>query len=895
MRVALIMLAFAASMAAQDAEFFEKNVRPILAKNCFGCHGPERQSSGLNLSSEVGFTKGGDGGPVVVNGNPSDSRLLEVISYTADLKMPPSGKLSASDIATLTKWVEAGAFYPKEAVTALPKESSGGKKITAADRRYWAFSPVSDPAVPAVKDTAWVKAPIDRFILAKLEEKGLQPAKPASRLTLLRRVTYDLTGLPPTPQEIAGFLADKTPNAFAKVVDRLLATPQYGERWGRHWLDVARFADSTGMDEDHVYPNAWRYRDYVTKAFNDDLPFNRFITEQIAGDLLPASTPEEHQRGIIATGFLALGPKPLAQQDRIQMIYDVVDEQIDTTSKAFLGLTVACARCHDHKFDPILTRDYYSMASIFASTQAFRNLGRPGSVSYIYNTPLDTEAFNRYQAHRWRMYGKQLEMEEALSEDWVRESALQGPHIAEYMMAALRKEETKEAVRWRKWLESADEKARQGYLKKWFDATADTTSDKTAAVAADYQQQYTTAAAKWESQMNGWRNRFATEMAQDRDLPARPKPDAETAPFFAAAGFEGGPLELKDSDRVAALRSEWMALQKSLPSEPAMAAAVTDGVPVEQHVFLHGDHHSEGAAVAKTFPVVLAGESQKAPETGSGRLELARWLASPEHPLTPRVMVNRVWQWHFGEGLMRTPNNWGKMGDTPSNPELLDYLAKRFVENGWSVKALHRIILLSSTYQMSAEVSKEAKELDPANRLNSRFNRLRMSVEEVRDSMLALAGNMDPTIGGALPATKGKKADLDELKRRTLYIPVRRGSVPALLSNFDFGDATTSSEGRARTNVAPQALFVMNSRFVVERSKDFAKRLLDDAGLTDRQRVERAYLIALTRAPDAAEIDSALSYVAALEKKLAPAGAHEAAWQSLCHVLVSTNEFLYLE
>ena len=875
------MVFLAAPLLAQngDPEFFEKNVRPVFAKNCYGCHGPNRQSAGLNFSTGPG---------------PDGSRLLEVVSYTADLKMPPAGKLSEAEIAALKTWVDAGAVWPKQAVTAA-SAGTGGKQITAADRQYWAFQPVKDPAPPAVKAAAWAKNPLDRFVLAKLEEKHLTPAKPAGKLTLLRRVTYDLTGLPPTPEEIAAFEADNSPTAFARVVDQLLAKPQYGEHWGRHWLDVARFADSTGMDEDHVYPNAWRYRDYVTNAFNNDLPFNRFVMEQIAGDLLPGQNAEEKQRGIVATGFLALGPKPLAQQDRIQMIYDVVDEQIDTTSKAFLGLTVACARCHDHKFDPILTRDYYALAGIFASTEAFRNLGRPGSVSYIYNAPLDPEAANRYQSHRWRMFGKQLEMEEALAEDWARESALQSPRIAEWLIAAKNAtkggSQDKDAVKWRHWLESADEKARGSYLKKWFDATPDTI----AAVAQEYQSAYAAAAAKWESQMAGWRNRYATEMAQDRDLPARPKPNAEDAPFFAAAGFNGGPLELHDSDRVAVLRAEWTALQKSLGPEPAMAAAVTDSVPVDQHIFLHGDHHSEGAAVAKTFPYVLAGESQTPPAKGSGRLELAQWLASAENPLTARVIVNRVWQWHFGEGLMRTPNNWGRMGDTPANPELLDYLTKRFIESGWSIKALHRLILLSNTYQMSAEASPGAKEADPLNRLNSRFNRLRMSVEEVRDSVLSLSGNLDATLGGALVPAKGKKLDTDDLKRRTLYIPVRRGSVPAVLSNFDFGDATTSSEGRARTNVAPQALFVMNSRFVIERSGDFAKRLLDDAGRSDAQRIERAYLMALTRRPAADETDSALSYLASLEAKLPADGRRLAAWQSLCHVLISTNEFLYLD
>jgi cytochrome c553 len=862
-RLLPFLIAIPALSQTPAAEHFEKSVRPVFVKNCYGCHGPNRQSAGINFATGAGLDK--------------TRRLLDAISYTADVKMPPTGKLSDEDIATLKQWVESGVAWPRETAAPAPLI---GKQITPADRQYWAFQPIEDPLPPALP----AKSPIDRFILAKLADKHIQPAHRATALTLLRRVTYDLTGLPPTPAEIDAFEADKSPGAFGKVVDRLLATPQYGERWGRHWLDVARFADSTGMDEDHVYPNAWRFRDYVVKAFNDDMPFDRFIKEQIAGDLLLPPNP-------VATGFLALGPKPLAQQDRIQMIYDVVDEQIDTTSKAFLGITVACARCHDHKFDPILTRDYYALAGIFASTQAFRNLGSPGSVSYIYNTPLDPAAYNQYQTHRWKMYAKQLEMEEASIEDWTRESALPRTRIAEWMLGARANATDKDAIKWRKWLDAAGTKAREGYLKKWFDATNETAP----AVAEEYENQYTADAAKWESQINRWRTRLATEMAQERDIPARPKPDAEGAPFFVAAAFNGGPLELPDSDRVALLRREFTEFQKSLGPEPAMAAAVAEGVPVDQHIFLHGDHHSEGASVDRTFPLVLAGDSQTPPAKGSGRLELANWLAAPDNPLTPRVIVNRVWQWHFGEGIMRTPNNWGKTGDKPDNPELLDYLAKRFIESGWSIKSLHRMILLSDAYQRSVEATPEGKELDPANRLKSRFNRLRMSVEEIRDSVLSLSGELDATLGGTLAATKGRKFDTDNFNRRTLYIPVRRGSVPAILSNFDFGDATTSSEGRSRTNIAPQALFVMNSRFVVDRSREFAKRLLDDGALSDPQRIERAYLMALTRRPQPDEVDAALTYVESLRNKLPEADFRLAAWQSLCHVLISTNEFLYLQ
>ncbi len=890
------------TQSAEQTEFFEKKIRPIFATKCAGCHGGEKPRGGID------FTSAAVRDEVLVKGDAAGSRLYQAVGYAGAIKMPPQGKLADREIDDLKAWIEMGAPWPKNVpqtpAAAVEKAPPNARVIEG--RKFWAFQPVKDYAPPKVKNEAWVKSPIDRFILSKLEEKGIRPAAPASKLTLLRRVTYDLIGLPPTPQEIDGFLADNSKDAYAKVVDRLLASPQYGERWGRHWLDVARYADSTGMDEDHIYPHAWRYRDYVVKAFNDDLPYDRFVMEQIAGDLLPADEPGAHERGIVATGFLALGPKPLAQQDRMKMIYDTVDEQIDTTSKAFLGLTVACARCHDHKFDPILTKDYYSLASIFASTEDFRNLGRPGSVAYVYDAPLDPAAYGRYQAQRWRMLGKQLELEELLAEDSARENGMLRPKMAELLTAAWKVEvrggkpegpDAKLVERWAAWLRAADEKAKKGYLEKLFEAT----DDSIARVAREYQVDYIKIATRLDGQLDSYRKRFAAEVLEERDLPQRPRIGADQNAFFAAVAY-GGPMELADSPRAAELRRELKALQAAIPPEPPMASAVTEGASVEQRVFLHGDNNSPGDPVAKQFPVVLAGDSQKPVTKGSGRLELAKWLASADNPLTARVMVNRIWQGHFGEALMRTPNNWGKMGETPTHPELLDFLAKRFVENGWSIKALHRMILLSNTYQMDIHTAKEVRDADPANRLWSRFNRVRMSVEQVRDSFLALGGDLDATMGGSLLPQAGgrvkgmpqRRLDPDEVTRRTLYIPVRRDSIPTVLATFDFGDATTSSEGRPRTNVAPQALFMMNSRFVVEQAGAFSKRLLGDAGLTDAQRIERAYLMALTRRPESGEVDSALTYIGEMEKRIGGAEAHAAAWQSFCHVLMSTNEFLYL-
>ncbi len=880
MRAHLFFLA-AGTLAAQSqdpAEFFEKKVRPVLASKCQVCHGAKSQMGGLNLAS------GADAVRVAKSG-----RLLEVLGYESAVKMPPGGKLSAAEIADFKTWVDTGAAWPGGTVTA---EAPKGKRITDADRAHWAFRPVKDYAPPVVRSAAWVKGPIDRFILAKLEESKLKPAPPASKLTLLRRVTYDLTGLPPTPEEADAFLADSSADAFTKVVDRLLASPRYGERWGRHWLDVARYADSTGMDEDHLYPHAWRYRDWVIDSFNKDTPYDQFVMEQIAGDRLPRPNP-------VATGFLALGPKPLAQQDRVKMIYDVVDEQIDVTSKAFLGLTLACARCHDHKFDPLLARDYYAMAGMFASSTNFRNLGRPGAVSYIYYEPLDREAYARYQDHRSRVYAKQMEMEEVLGGDLEAKAKEWEARLASDIVTAWKVQRGAkaptgtDAVTLARWLCYLDPNDPKPHLKTYYEAGEGSIEQ----VAREMSASYSASAKKWLEQLANWRKRYREEVKLDRDLPARPAFDPDKDPLFAGISFKDGPFAYSDSPRVAALRAEYQKLKDTLPEEPPMASAVTDGEIVDQKIFVRGDHHSPGEPAPKTFPVVLAGESQEPVHQGSGRLELARWLARADNPLTARVMVNRVWQWHFGEALVRTPNNWGRTGEKPTHPELLDYLARRFVESGWSVKSLHRLILLSNAYQMSSVAHPEAKKADPSNRLWSHFNRQRLTVEAIRDSLLSFDGSLDETRGGSLLSSGKRKRDEaspDSVRRRTVYLPVRRGSMPVLLSIFDFGDATTSTEGRTRTNVAPQALFILNSEFVQERARGMAQRLLDAAG-ADGSRIDRAYLTVLGRPPAADEADRALTYIASLQQRLDGPDARLRAWQSFCHVLMSANEFVYLD
>ncbi|PYV20069.1 MAG: hypothetical protein DMG07_00260 [Acidobacteria bacterium] len=904
----LFYAAYLAAQSPHDVEFFEKRIRPVLATRCQGCHGPTMQMAGLDLSSAAGIRKGSDRGPVELNGDPAHSRLVQVIGYEERVKMPPTGKLSPEQIEDLKSWIALGAPWPEGET----RPASSAKE----PERLWSFQPVKECLPPPVRGESWIKSPIDRFVLSKLEQEGLDPAPPASKEALLRRVSYDLTGLPPSPRELASFLADSSPDAFASVVDRLLASPQYGEKWARHWLDVARYADSTGRDEDQAYPHAWRYRDYVIDAFNRDLRYDRFVTEQIAGDLLP-----ESERAVVATGFLALGPKAIAQQDRRKMVYDVVDEQIDVTSRAFMGLTVACARCHDHKFDPIRTKDYYSLASIFASTKSFRNYGRPGAVAYLYYAPLEREAYERRETQRKSMYAAEIEMERVLAEEEARAYARLRPRLADYLEAAWRiaregarssdlasERKLDRAVleRWFRYLTQPGET--KAYLSRWRAADRSTIAE----VAAGYQTAYLKTAERWDETLAQWRKNFIEEVRQDRALPERPQIDKvarqfavplkEREPFFAETSFGDGPFALPESPRVAALRQQWERLKQALAPEPPMAHAVTDEEePVRQTVFVRGDHNSPGEPVDKGFPPALGGEAHPAIPRGSGRLELARWLTRPDHPLTARVMVNRVWQGHFGEGLVRSPGNWGATGERPTHPELLDFLARRFIESGWSIKALHRMMLLSSTYQMSSHGSPDARERDPSNRWFSRFNRRRLTVEEIRDSLLTVDGALDRTLGGPLREQAGEQGseehgtDPEESRRRTIYLPVRRGSLAAILSMFDFGDATAPNESRTRTNVAPQALFMMNSKFVAQRSLALAKLLLDDGSASDAGRIERAFLLALTRKPSGAEIERCLAYEQGLENRLGAGDSRLRAWQSLCRILLSSNEFVYLD
>ncbi|HEX7376979.1 MAG TPA: DUF1553 domain-containing protein [Pirellulales bacterium] len=797
---------YAAEQSEEKLRFFETHVRPILAARCYRCHGAEKQKGGLRLDNREAFMAGGDSGPVAEPGKPQDSLLISAIGYADEaLQMPPNEKLPDREIERLRQWVEQGAVYP-EAI-ASPEEDG---------RDFWSFRPPLDPPLPAVRDTNWPRSPLDRFILAELERQDLRPAPPADRATLLRRVTYDLTGLPPTTAELDAFLADDAPAAFAAVVDRLLDSPQYGERWGRHWLDVARYADSNGMDENIALGNAWRYRDYVISAFNRDKPYDQFLQEQIAGDLLPAGddVAVKHER-LIATAFLSLGPKVLAEVDEKKMEMDIIDEQLDTFGRTVLGLTLGCARCHDHKFDPIPTADYYALAGIFKSTRTM-------------------DSFKKVA--RWHENPIPLETDLALKAAYDARVAEQKQAIEQAVAAAN---------------SEADQKL----------------AEQPAAAGG--------AAADQKRREAAYSDECKAKLKQMRDALA--------------------------------------ALEKAPPELPS-ALGVSEGDVSDIAICLRGNHLTLGPIAPRHFPRVLGGEAQPALAAGqSGRWQLAQWLVRPDHALTSRVMVNRIWRWHFGQGLVRSTDNFGRLGEPPSHPELLDWLARRFIESGWSIKAMHRLIALSATYQLGSAYDERSAAADPDNRLHWRRDVRRLEAEEIRDALLAVGGLLDRSMGGPVLPVKNRDYLFDhtskdltryDSRRRSVYLPVIRNHLYDVFELFDATNGSVPDGNRVTTTVAPQALFVMNSDLISQASASLADQLLTDGSLSqaagdDAARIERLYKTAYARLPSAAEAARAQNWLANLERLFAAHGAdavesRRRAWAGVCQILLAASEFVYL-
>ncbi len=859
---------------AAQIDFFEKSIRPLLVQHCYECHSAAETNGGLLLDSRDGWQKGGDSGAVIVAGDPDKSLLIEAIRYqNRDMQMPPQNPLSRQQIQKFEKWVAMGAPDPREATTV----QAGSAAMSIEDgRRFWSFRPVSNPAVPTLRNQPWVRTPIDAFILAELAAQGLQPAPPADRATLIRRVTFDLIGLPPTPAEIDAFVADQAPNAFENVVERLLASPHYGVRWGRHWLDVARYADSNGLDENLAYGNAWRYRDYVIAAFNNDKPFDRFLIEQLAGDLLPHADRETR----IATGFLALGAKVLAEPDREKLVMDVIDEQLDTIGKTFLGMTFGCVRCHDHKFDPLKQSDYYALAAIFKSTKTLGDTNT-GAIKHWYEYSFATDQ----QRESLKNIDAAIAAKKKAAADFKNKSisklrADARSKATEYLVAATRFLPDAPLTSVAEIAATHDLHPRilhhcrlhlhyqrdDAFLGKW-----DELKDDPNAVRAHYGSLFERAE---DALAEGRKNDPKTKQLADVELEGARAALDDLNGFLtvpAKAEFAFDEQTLAEYDRL----MEEARLVESNAADEAAAMGVTDGEVTDRlPIHIRGSHLNLGEPIMREFPQVMRTSLVRPilPSNQSGRLEFARWLASTRHPLTARVYVNRIWRWHFGRGIVKSTENFGELGDRPTHPELLDWLAYHFMQSGWSTKDLHRLILASSVYQMSSQVSDNARTADPENLRLSRFILHRLEAEQIRDSLLAVSGRLDEALGGKTVPLRNRQfvfnhTSVDHTKydslRRAAYLPLIRNNVYTLFEQFDFPDPTMPTGNRNSTVVAPQALLMMNSELVMDSAEALAEQLLASEA-DDESRVARLYRRTLGREPNDAETDRALAFITEL-------------------------------
>ncbi len=1070
---ATLLFGAATVRAVEDGDaFFEKKIRPLLIQHCFECHSEDAEESGLRVDSLTAMLRGGERGPAIVVGKPEESLLISAVRHGELLKMPPKRKLSTAQVADLEQWIARGAPWPGAAPVTAPVAIAAKNTATISDSqlKHWSFQRPVAAAVPAVADPDWLQSPLDAFVLRTLASHELTSAPPADKATLIRRATIDLVGLPPTPDEVDAFLADDAPDAWPRLVDRLLASPRYGERWGRHWLDVARYADSNGLDENLAYASAFRYRDYVVSAWNRDLAFDQFAREQLAGDLLPSSgdTQTDLDR-IVATGFLSLGAKMLAEDDPVKMQMDIIDEQVDTVGRVFLGLTLGCARCHDHKFDPFTTVDYYGLAGIFASTKTMethtvvarwleRPLGAPDVIAardkqqakiaevdarlvkttnrelqrllraarqhvgdYLLavrhaeylasllkerrplgnepdvtkrpgvivieaeqyargNVLQDTTSYgvgigvlvNRGETPNFAEYDVtvpesglyQFEVRYAAASarptkllingqlakpniandvtgGWQPENQtwkVEGffplksggnllriehpqafPHIDKLLIAPasadvrdlqlVRLDQSYEVLpelvtQWRKFLENSGDD-QLSPLREWRAASADQPTVRLRELAERFQRDAVRVVEAWEKALE-----------QDKKVTALPNAvdEAVRGLLFDTAGPFATPKEIEGhyspdaAGEVQQLRQEKTALEAALPKLPE-AMAVLDDSPRDLKVHIRGSHLSLGAVAPRCFPRFLADNSATIDAAHSGRLELANWVARRDHPLTARVLVNRIWQWHFGVGLVRSSDNFGLLGDRPTHPELLDWLSQRLVESGWSMKALHRLIMLSSTYRMSTHWNARAAESDPDNTLLWRFNRRRLEAETIRDSILSVSGQLDSRMGGSQLPTGNRQyvtstASVDpvvyESRRRSVYLPVVRSALFDVFQAFDFADPSVSQGKRETTTIAPQALFLMNSKFVSEQTRELAVALLADPARADADRVQELFRRALGRSASAGEFDRAVRFVSEYahrqsEQMPESTDTRLRAWQSLCRAVLSTNEFVYVE
>ncbi|MDB5352777.1 MAG: hypothetical protein JWN86_4024 [Planctomycetota bacterium] len=949
------------AVSAEGARFFEAKVRPLLVDQCLKCHGPEKQKGGLRLDSRGGILTGGDTGPAIVPGKPDESLLVAAIRQVEDgPKMPPSKKLPSNQIDTLAEWVKMGAPWPgsKDVAPATGGTRKGEFKITDKDRQHWAFRPIKRPDAPKFTDQADVVNPIDAFVLSGLVAKGLRPNPPATRQELIRRATYDLTGLPPTPQDVDAFLADASPKAYEELIDRLLASPRYGEKWGRHWLDLVRFAETNSYERDSAKPSAWRYRDYVIRSLNADKPYDRFVREHLAGDELADRDVES----ITATGFFRLGIWDDEPSDREQAQFDALDDLVATTSQVFLGMTVDCARCHDHKLDPIAQKDYYRLVSFFRNVTPYRNGGPTDEVPFI-EPGHEKEAAEQTMALEQRreqirksITGLESEFRKRNGSD---ESEGRRPDIEELRyrfyrdtwerlpdFAAIKFEEAGElpgglfdlakrsrddafgfvfegvllvpkSGEYRFHLDSDDGSRLSvgGKPVVVHDGIHGEGNEQTGTVRLS--EGRVPIRLEYFQRGNGLGLSVAwSGPGFDRRALSAPHRSQRTKADLSEVIRKDGArvLGAERFERYQVLRKQLRELtdQKAVPGS-ILAVSEPGRVAPDTFVLIRGNAHIPGDKVEPGFLQVLGAPDPKIPapsdeaKTSGRRRVLADWIASPENPLTARVIANRIFQHHFGRGLVRSPNNFGLQGDAPTHPELLDWLASELIAQGWHMKPLHRLIMTSNAYRMSSRANPEAQAKDPTNDSLWRFDMRRLTAEEIRDSILAANGTLNlkmygpgvyPEIpaevmaGQSVPGQGWGKSPPEEQARRSIYVHVKRSLLLPMLESFDLAETDRPSPVRFSTTQPTQSLAMLNSTFLNAQASLLADRLRREAGDEPRAQVRLALRLVTGREPTEGELARGLDLIATMTSRemMKP----EAALRAFCLIALNLNEFLYL-
>ncbi|MFK8112203.1 MAG: DUF1553 domain-containing protein [Rubripirellula sp.] len=923
--------------ATQALEVFEKQVRPALVEHCIRCHGPKKQQGGLRLDSAAGWSEGGDSG-AAIHPREADSILLNALRYEdSALEMPPRGKLPEQTIAAFERWVALGAVDPREpdSPNGLETEMSSAERIEQG-RQFWAFQPIRSPAIPKVADSDWARNEIDHFVLSGLESADLSPSADADRRTLIRRLYFDLLGLPPTPDQIEAHLSDDSPDAYQRLVDRLLASPLFGQRWGRHWLDVVRFAESSGGGRTLLFPDAWRYRDFVVDSLNEDVSYDRFLQQQVAGDLLPSQTPPIRKRNLTATAFWLLGPTNYEMQNKDQLEMDVIDEQLDTMGKAFLGMTIGCARCHDHKFDPIPASDYYALAGILKSTKSLTHSNV--SVWNKVELPLSPQQAAIDEKHQAAIAQAQSSLQAAKAR-WVEAGGMPSQKDASIDPQLLGGIVMDDGVAQKigDWIESSsnpryvgdhylhDETKGKGQKQVVFQTklpapgeyevriSYSAGSNRSQRVPVHVHHRDGTQVTKINQKRKPSIARAFVSLGHfhfDHDVKVVVSNEGTDdgvviadAVMLLPRHADANPEPVRTPDpklseqkaEIDRLQKELNALKQATPDRPVVMATQDGTEASDIHLAVRGELSLQGPLTPRGALQIASWEPF--PDNlgdRSGRLELAQWIIDARNPLTARVMANRVWYWLIGRGLVSTVDNFGSMGQKPTHPELLDHLASEFQQSGWSTKNLVRRILLSRTYRMSSQSVREYTERDPDNRLIWRMNRKRFRAEDMRDSLLSIAGSLDLQHGGSniKAGTKIEYGYQFDSLRRSIYVPVFRNTLPQIFEVFDFADPNTQRGQRSSSTVASQALMLMNHPWVNQQAHSAAKKLLSLPQRSQKQRIEQVFAVVLGRKPSPEEHSIAVDLVESTEDN--GEASEMVRWAMLYQVLFQSLDFRYL-